>query len=245
MTATTPTLTLHSKIASVMEAVGYIPKKGRNAVQGYDFVRAADVADAIRTQFAKLKVSIVPETVAVICDRDIETAKGGRQQLLGLNITWRVTDGESGEALTVQSVGYGTDSQDKAAYKAQTGAQKYALIGLALIPQGDDPEEDGKPTASQDTVTTDPLVAQANTVAKDTAGSATEPMRRKVFAEATKAGLTKDQFKALVYLATQKTSSRDLSVADVDKLLGHLAANDEWVENARMVQTVTTEGAGA
>src|SRR5574340_328981 len=45
-------------------------------------------------------------------------------------------------------IGEGQDRGDKATYKAMTGATKYALLKLFLIPTGDDPEkdEDEQPT---------------------------------------------------------------------------------------------------
>jgi hypothetical protein len=62
--------------------------------------------------------------------------------LLTLRFTWTLTDGETGETLSFQSIGTGADSGDKAAYKAATGALKYALLTGFLIPTGDDPESD-------------------------------------------------------------------------------------------------------
>jgi hypothetical protein len=68
----------------------------------------------------------------------------GKQALLTLRFTWTLTDGESGETISFQSIGTGADSGDKAAYKAATGALKYALLTGFLIPTGDDPEADVK-----------------------------------------------------------------------------------------------------
>jgi len=57
-------------------------------------------------------------------------------------VTWQITDGETGEFVNFQSVGSGSDSTDKAVYKAMTGALKYALLLGFLIPTGDDPENE-------------------------------------------------------------------------------------------------------
>jgi hypothetical protein len=48
--------------------------------------------------------------------------------------------------MVVPSLGAGTDSGDKAPYKAMTGASKYAELLSFLIPTGDDPEKDEKPS---------------------------------------------------------------------------------------------------
>ena len=130
---------LATKIAKVMEAVGYVPKTGNNAALGYKFVQASAVADKVRAELARLNVSMVPTTVDVISEG---MTPSGKQVLLTLRFTWTLTDGETGETLSFQSIGTGADSGDKAAYKAATGALKYALLTGFLIPTGDDPESD-------------------------------------------------------------------------------------------------------
>lgn len=127
------------KIAKVMEAVGYVAKTGTNAAQGYKFVQASAVADKVREQLSKLNVSMTPTSIDVISEG---LTPSGKQALLTLRFTWTLTDGDSGETISFQSVGTGADSGDKAAYKAATGALKYALLTGFLIPTGDDPEAD-------------------------------------------------------------------------------------------------------
>jgi hypothetical protein len=131
--------TLASKIAKVMEAVGYVPKTGTNSAQGYKFVQASVVADKVREQLAKLNVSMTPTTIDMISEG---LTPSGKQALMTLRFTWTLTDGDSGETISFQSIGSGADSGDKAAYKAATGALKYALLTGFLVPTGDDPEAD-------------------------------------------------------------------------------------------------------
>jgi len=130
---------LAAKIAKVMEAVGYVAKTGTNSAQGYKFVQASAVADKVREQLVKFNVSMTPTSIDVISEG---LTPSGKQTLLTLRFTWTLTDGDSGESLSFQSVGTGADSGDKAAYKAATGALKYALLTGFLIPTGDDPEAD-------------------------------------------------------------------------------------------------------
>jgi hypothetical protein len=130
---------LAAKIAQVMEAVGYVAKTGTNSAQGYKFVQASAVADKVREQLVKFNVSMTPTQIDVISEG---LTPSGKQALLTLRFTWTLTDGDSGETLAFQSVGTGADSGDKAAYKAATGALKYALLTAFLIPTGDDPEAD-------------------------------------------------------------------------------------------------------
>jgi hypothetical protein len=134
-------ISLASKIAKVMQAVGYVEKGGTNAAQGYKFVQASAVADKVRAELVKLNISVTPSQVGIV---NMGLTPSGKQSTITLLYTWTLTDGETGETLNFQSVGTGADSGDKAAYKAATGALKYALLTGFLIPTGDDPEADAR-----------------------------------------------------------------------------------------------------
>jgi hypothetical protein len=128
---------LHRKLAEVMAAVGYIPKRGVNREYNYTFVSASDVADKVRDELAKRHVTFLPIGVEMV---ESDKTLSGKQLLMTLRYTWQITDGETGESITVQSIGTGTDNLDKSPYKATTGAMKYALLTTFQIPTGDDPE---------------------------------------------------------------------------------------------------------
>lgn len=130
---------IHTKLSAILKAVGYIEKTGTNASQGYKYVQAAAVADKIRNEFAERGLTMIPENIEVT---ESGLTPSGKQALVTLRITWKITDSESGESVTFQSVGSGSDSTDKAVYKAMTGALKYALLLGFLIPTGDDPENE-------------------------------------------------------------------------------------------------------
>lgn len=130
---------IHSKLSEILKAVGYIEKTGTNASQGYKYVQAAAVADKIRDEFAKRSLTMLPSNIDVT---ESGLTPSGKQALVTLRVTWQITDGETGEFVTFQSVGSGSDSTDKAVYKAMTGALKYALLLGFLIPTGDDPENE-------------------------------------------------------------------------------------------------------
>jgi hypothetical protein len=66
---------------------------------------------------------------------------GDKGQLVYVDLTFTLLDGESGEALECPWLGCGEDKGDKALYKGYTGALKYFLLKLFLIPTGDDPEQ--------------------------------------------------------------------------------------------------------
>ena len=162
----TQPIKLAAKIAKVMEAVGYVAKTGTNSAQGYKFVQASAVADKVREQLSKLSVSMTPTNIDVISEG---VTPSGKQALLTLRFTWTLTDGETGETLSFQSIGTGADSGDKAAYKAATGALKYALLTGFLIPTGDDPEAD---------ITTDKVSSAAKALFGDQERVAPAPAKK-------------------------------------------------------------------
>jgi hypothetical protein len=137
-------LSLAAKISMVMQAIEYVNKGGTNTAQGYKFVQATDVAKIVRHELGKLNVAMIPAKVEVAASG---LTPKGTQSLLTVVYTWRLIDGDSGETLEFQSIGTGADSGDKAAYKAATGALKYALLTTFLIPTGDDPEHDANVAA--------------------------------------------------------------------------------------------------
>jgi hypothetical protein len=147
-----PMKSIHTKLSAILKAVGYIEKTGTNASQGYKYVQAAAVADKIRNEFAERGLTMIPENIEVT---ESGLTPSGKQALVTLRITWKITDSESGEFVTFQSVGSGSDSTDKAVYKAMTGALKYALLLGFLIPTGDDPENEKA---------TDPVVTAAKKI---------------------------------------------------------------------------------
>jgi hypothetical protein len=71
--------------------------------------------------------------------RAVQT-KNGEEKIATLTVRFTATDGKDKLEFTV--IGEGQDRGDKATYKAMTGATKYALLKLFLIPTGDDPEKD-------------------------------------------------------------------------------------------------------
>lgn len=160
---------LHRKLAEVMAAVGYIPKRGVNREYNYSFVSASDVADKVREELAQRFVTFLPIAVEMV---ESDKTLSGRQLLMTLRYTWQITDGETGESITVQSIGTGTDNLDKSPYKATTGAMKYALLTAFQIPTGDDPEASAGEHASEPAAEHRP--AQANAPRAETAEAAAE-----------------------------------------------------------------------
>lgn len=133
---------LHAKLAEVMADAGRIPKNGQYQGQGaFKYVMVGDAADAIRSALGTRGVSMLPTTVEITGETEHPTKSGGTMTTLTVRTTWTLTDGETGETATIQSIGTGADSGDKASPKAQTNAMKYALLMGFLLSTGDDPEQ--------------------------------------------------------------------------------------------------------
>lgn len=142
---------LHAKLAEVMLAVGRIPKNGKApaAMGGYPFVQVGDAADAIRKELGARGVSMLPEAIELVNGGseydnspfvEHELSNNRTMTFLTIKVTWRLTDAESGETATIQSLGTGADNGDKFSPKAQTNAMKYAMLMGFLLSTGEDPE---------------------------------------------------------------------------------------------------------
>ena len=138
-------MTLKEKLHQIYATVDAVAKAGHNKIQNYSYVKASDVTHAIREQLTALKVYAEinfdfvggPFTIA----REKAPTAPFAAVLVKCSILFH--DLDSGETLTSSGLGTGCDNNDKAAYKAQTGALKYALKNAFLVPDdGDQPEAD-------------------------------------------------------------------------------------------------------
>lgn len=134
---------LVAKLAEACDAVGGIEKKGTNQKQNYKYVRAADVAKAFRHELFERGIVLIGDEKELIPLEPIPTQSGGKLNMIGVKIEYTLRDADSADVITAAGYGIGMDSGDKAIYKAKTGALKYFLRGLGLIPdEKDDPEND-------------------------------------------------------------------------------------------------------
>jgi hypothetical protein len=132
------------KLAEIMALVHRIPKRGRNDFHGYDYATEADIVEAVRGELAKRNLMILPRVTRREAVNIVRTTnKGDKSVMLTFaDMTFAVEDGDSGEVREFPWTGCGEDGGDKGIYKAMTGAEKYFLMKLFLIPTGDDPETD-------------------------------------------------------------------------------------------------------
>jgi hypothetical protein len=191
-----PVQTLAAKLAEAMNEVGGVEKKGRNQAQNYDYVKAADVAKALRYELFKRGIVIIPNELECIAKQiEFTNAKGEKRQSNEVQIktAYHITDGT--ETLVMHGIGIAWDSGDKAIYKAKTGSLKYFLRGLGLVPdERDDPEFDNAPLVDKKAERTFKKGFEKKTA--DQARNIT-PAEAKVFWDAVKNnGKTEEQVKA-------------------------------------------------
>jgi hypothetical protein len=135
---------LAAKLAEVCEAVGGVPKEGHNQVDGYHYQRWRDISRAIRGEFSKRGLTLVPGEATVVSALDVLVENKKHEKVPGVRLTlqrrYDITDGL--QTMSFWGIGVGEDVKDKALQKADTGALKYGLRDMFLIPDvEDDPEE--------------------------------------------------------------------------------------------------------
>lgn len=114
------------KLAAISTEVPYIKKRPKENLP-YPYVAHDDVTERFRKPFQDHGVIALPYVVK-------ERQEGNR---CVLEVSVRFVDIESGESVTVSSVGHGTDSQDKGAGKAYTYAIKMIYLKTFMVPTGE------------------------------------------------------------------------------------------------------------
>jgi hypothetical protein len=153
---------LVAKVAEAMDAIGGIEKKGKNERQGYKYVKAADVAKSFRHELFRRGVILTADEKELI-ERSVETNGGGRMNFVTLKTEYTLRDADSDATISGCAYGQAMDSGDKAVWKAKTGALKYFLRELGIVPdEKDDPEAD----ESVDEATAEPKDKQGARVAE-------------------------------------------------------------------------------
>jgi len=234
-------LTLVEKLAEAVDRVGGIEKKGRNVTQNYDYVKAADVAKALRHELFSRGIVIIPDEVECIAKQITFTNAKNEPRCsneVQLKTAYHITDGVT--ELVMHGIGIAWDSGDKAIYKAKTGALKYFLRGLGLVPdEKDDPEADESIDKALGKV--EPGFKKEFAKATKDQQRKITPAEAKVFWAAVKAGgKTQDQVKA--YFKSLKIESTEAMLhSDYDMCLKWAAGMEKDLTGtlARSVEAKT------
>jgi hypothetical protein len=137
-------MTLLEKLNKIYEEIDHIEKRGENKMQHYRYIRSADVTHALRKAFINHKIyaEINFDNIAVPYTVAREKAPNAPFTANLVRCTIVFHDLESKDTVTSSGLGTGCDNSDKAVYKAETGALKYALKNAFMIPDEADPEAD-------------------------------------------------------------------------------------------------------
>lgn len=141
-------LALHA----IYEETGYVKKSGKIKFgkTKYSFAGEVDLIKALRPVMIKHGVLMLVKEI-----KDVEVDKVSNQKydykakqlitttniLVTANYTFEFIHVDSDQRMICSALGQGADSLDKAAYKAATGALKYALRQSFIIETGDDPDK--------------------------------------------------------------------------------------------------------
>lgn len=139
-------------VCVVMTRVRAVPETGYNQHGRYKYASDSDLLGAIQPAMAEAGLALVPRAVASTTVQHGESKAGNTKWRTDLVVTYDLLH-VSGESTQVQAPGCGIDGDDKGTYKAMTGALKYALRHLFLVPTGDDAERGagaGRPEPQQE-----------------------------------------------------------------------------------------------
>ena len=128
---------LAAKLAQIVSEIDHVDKKGRNEFHKYDYVKAADLANAVRKKLAEKNVFMLSDVTSM------REEKYGDFLFTTIEVTYTFHDGDSDDTLSFKVPGVGADKGDKGLYKALTGSLKYAIRNAFLVPdEKADPEGD-------------------------------------------------------------------------------------------------------
>lgn len=139
---------LCTKLYYIMSELSFIAKDKTNNFHNYKYASEEAIKKAVHEQLVKHKVLFRMGIEEVyrhdVIDGVFNKSLGAKEEkktfITNLRVRYYFTDVETGHYITDTFVGSGEDKGDKAIYKAITGAIKYVLTTVFLIPTGDDPE---------------------------------------------------------------------------------------------------------
>jgi methylphosphotriester-DNA--protein-cysteine methyltransferase len=195
---------LYKKLLLVQQEMGKVKKEGYNSHSRYNYVTEADVLATVAPLL--LKNSVLH--IVTFSDATVETIErgGGFYNQATVTALLLLIDVETGGSLECRAVGYAHDKNgDKAVYKAQTGACKYAYLKAFGLGSGEDPEKDEEGHTPQ----------QGSQVSKpdQALGEAKERLELKQsIGQAVKThAISNEQFKEITGLTKEEANAANLS----------------------------------
>lgn len=134
---------LYGKIATVVQQVEEVAKRGHNDHFNYDYATAEDILKVLRVPLADQNVALMCSLGSI--DERAYTTSGGKESVITTaHVEFCFVDGDTGEQHRCTWAGQGDDPADKGLGKAYTNAIKTFLRSAFMLPQGDDPEADSR-----------------------------------------------------------------------------------------------------
>lgn len=133
---------IHEAILGVMNEVGYVQKDGQIRSGGsYRFASESAFIQALRPAMLEHGIYVYPSKCIEPSLETYTTSSGTNMNLVLLTMQYTFVYAGTGESITVEVMGSGSDVGDKASNKALTAAFKYALRQAFMIETGDDPDQ--------------------------------------------------------------------------------------------------------
>lgn len=138
-------LNLYRKLRAILTSVERIQKDKLNTQGNYKYASESAIKEALHPLFMEHGLLLVPTYQELL---NFTPPVGDKKSYITtLKCRFDILDVDTGATLPMEMIISGGDSLDKGATKAVTGAIKYCLTTLFLIPTGDDPEADPKGAA--------------------------------------------------------------------------------------------------
>lgn len=216
---------LLKKILSAQKELKPILETGKNKFQNYNYATAKDVIEPVK------KTCNEQGLVMFIDVPESSITRGSATCLLKLTIA----DSETGESLTITSHGYAEDwsykenkaNGDKAIYKAITGATKYAIRQLFVLPSTDDPENYNEPQNNYNNHRQSTKYPRKDQRISQSQVTALHNIKDRV-------GLTKEEAKAIIENFGY-SSSHDILLKDYNKIAQALQESKVKCQESKVV----------
>jgi len=142
---------IHEALHAIYNNVGYVQKqKGENL--NYTFAGEGAFIRELRPAMIKHGVTISVSQMDSLVQEHYITGKYDTKMVRStIHVAVKFTH-VSGDSITVEAYGEGSDAGDKSLNKAMTDAYKYALRQTFMIETGDDPDKEAEDTAPKKSV---------------------------------------------------------------------------------------------
>ena len=148
MTAAKKPSNIHQRVLGVMDDLHYVKKEDKKVNGQYTFASHDGVTAALHPFLVKHRIVVIPTVV--------EHTRDGNLTVVNVEVNFVNADMPE-DKITINSIGTGTDNQDKGIGKAVSYATKYAFLKVFVLETGDDIEKhsiDHKPDTTPQTQAT-------------------------------------------------------------------------------------------